>query len=1524
MSGYTAEELLRQLAQRHVEATAESLSRFDARVLCRLTLFPEWTTELIGRLGVATPAEAPALVDQLTRADLIDQRVVPGSGSQGAAFWVRTRWRREIGDHVRDRLGPEMFDEYRALCARVGELGRADLGPWLQVADYVSDSTGSRLLNRVESLLRKRDLAMAATTIATARVVAEVLGGSIEDAVTRAQWRMEREYRTKNDLEQLRGYQPRTGVEQAVTDLVTGRDPRWVLHLLGGAGVGKTMAVRHLAAGRLADQLDLPRFPVARVDFDHLDPRYPEQRPAELLVAMTDELLGFVVDRSASHRHRVVYDAADALHEELSRTHPDPAVVSHLRRLVIERFADFLKRLPAPVVLVLDTCEELAKLYAPGASAPAVDRTFDLLQEVHAEAPQVRVLLAGRRPLVPPTDDRLYAGPRLLVRDYVRVEPVSGFTTAEARTFLSEREVSTRLHADILRHTKEAGGDHNPFELAGLCDWARDEPGLDLRRLARSTVDPYVERRILARVHDRAVRAALPFAAALGGFDRALLTPALERVGVGVDAAFDGLSAQEWVTVRALGRDGRAQVIEIDEHLRDRLRAALERSTGHPAPDLLALGRDAAGLIDSAPLMEVTTETVAAAVRLLPPEEAGHLWTRIDARVIQDRAWGWALQVTPRVAAAEQERAGDAGQTILAAILATEASARLHSGHRDGLPGLWSAVATAADWHPHRETALQLSNRASLGAFAFGPPQNTAVGLDLLLRWNLSWMDIPPDTVIASLDNMVAEIDSAADARKARIVLHRLCDPEHPVWIRAGAAVLLAGLYLRGFQEQVVTGLLDSVLGELPGKADTIPEYPDWVVPDRLADRVRLARVLIALHGGDMVGGDDRRAWRAESGDGIDGDRLRAALLDYELAFAPDVDVPDAVSAPPSGAAVAWLHHGFGRPLAVATADAMAMHGDYERAESMLLAYRKAAVAEGDRAEDIEACDLGLLRLCRLTVSTRYAPVNRLAYQGTSRLRDEAWLVLSLVGEVDGVDLLTYCSPFGRWRCAPGSTPPLVSPREWASDHLDLWEAERLLSPREEPKFPAGSVLAPARNALQAGEILAVLGDRRTDVELLLRQAERLLSRMGVERGAARARELLAPTATAEAESRPGLRARVAARWKEIGLYVHALIFVLRSSGRSWAAVHTPGEIVFRVVGAVAVVAFYGVPLLAFDLFPTAWDVVALTVLGLVALVVSSVSTFELRRLGVVRKDSALSITCFRSRRGRLPRPSGTRFRTPLERRLRTKELTLHDGVLPDVLPIIAADTSPMLPVDILVVFLDISRELHELGPWEQSLGADVRRKRLAQVVWARMFPGPTTRITEADWRERGETFAGPVRFRPDRHLATGTAGHRLIHVLGTPLPTSAGWQIRVRDTTGVDARRSSRGAGHREELVDPQELASDPLALLVLQAEPVDGPPQPLGSERVGFVAAATAAMDSGADAVLVVPPLPDALAEEAVGLVWRNVSTSPISASRVMWIAARLKKLIVKAGADEQNSAACLDVLVFHRSQEHLKDVS
>src|SRR5262249_12003603 len=231
------------------------------------------------------------------------------------------------------------------------------------------------------------------------------------------------------------------------------------------------------------------------------------------------------------------------------RAEADPSRQEALVAGVVAAFAEFLAELPAPAVLVLDTCEELAKLYALGSSAPAIDRTFALLELLHRRSPHVRVVLARRRWLVPPPAGPVpAAGPLLQPRPYLRVLEVGGFSRAEALGYLQARERArstpgpgARPPPDALRTAlldrsmqRRDGEDtwHNPFELAGYCEWAFSEPDLDPEQLRSAPGDPYVERRIIGRLGEGPARAGLAVAAAFGRFDRDLAAPGWRRAGV--------------------------------------------------------------------------------------------------------------------------------------------------------------------------------------------------------------------------------------------------------------------------------------------------------------------------------------------------------------------------------------------------------------------------------------------------------------------------------------------------------------------------------------------------------------------------------------------------------------------------------------------------------------------------------------------------------------------------------------------------------------------------------------------------------------------------------------------------------------------------------------------------------------------------------------------------------------------------------------------------------------------------------
>ena len=74
-------------------------------------------------------------------------------------------------------------------------------------------------------------------------------------------------------------------------------------------------------------------------------------------------------------------------------------------------------------LLILDTCEELAKADVGDPGAPVVTATLDIFDRLHEKAPATRVLLAGRRPL-----------PR---RSHLAVVNVGGFTVDKAKTYLA-------------------------------------------------------------------------------------------------------------------------------------------------------------------------------------------------------------------------------------------------------------------------------------------------------------------------------------------------------------------------------------------------------------------------------------------------------------------------------------------------------------------------------------------------------------------------------------------------------------------------------------------------------------------------------------------------------------------------------------------------------------------------------------------------------------------------------------------------------------------------------------------------------------------------------------------------------------------------------------------------------------------------------------------------------------------------------------------------------------------------------
>jgi len=963
--------LQEELDQLLAEDLQARLDAFEPRVLSWLLLLPEWTER-----------EWPFgsdMIDQLDSSGLVERRDTLDGGD---AFWVRDSVRHDLARYVRQVRGSELEED-------IAQLAQSS---WLgTLTPYREDPSGRVLMDAVEQLLGDGDFGEATRLTAAARLLGEALSEPLADAARRARWRIDRAVRTAEDRRQLRHYVHRGSVEAELTALRSPSSGYIALHLLGGGGTGKTMVIRHLCS--------TSETPVARIDFDHLDPRYPDQRPGEILLALAGELLGYGATRQAYAFYRRLQDAVDAVHEELAS---DLQATERLFNEMIWSFARFIEQFPPPVLLVLDTCEELAKLYTPGSEAPAIDRTFQILEQLHDQVKSVRFVFAGRRWLVQPLGEGPdAASPRLRHRPSVRVLPFTGFTLVEAEEYLRKRNVTPTAMTEALLHRSAApDGTYSPFELAAYCEWTLSDPRLNPSELRNAPGDPLVERRIIGRVTDR-IRTAVPVAAALGRFDLDLITPALRRSGLDPQEVFDELTGQEWVNVLSVNSLGAPRVIEVDEHLRSRI--LYVTALQHPV-DMHALGRDAVAAIERSALPDLPVETVEAAIRLLPVADAGEFWASLERRLTADHAWGWAAQTSMRAGAIEFARADGDGPTILAATLATQAAARIHTANSGDVVSLWKAVERYASRHPDPRQSRTLAVRGLLGRLAAGDPL------------------ADPSLITAMDDDLVGSFVAAAqrmvaDGRDASRLVSWLAAANRDPRIAAVASSLSSVLALWSGDSQGARLSADAALMQAVRHG---PAYADWVPPRRLADRCRLTRLFVAWTSGEPLTAVPWEAWRDEAihhVDDIDAERLMSLTLRFERGYRalPEQTIERVTAAEHYARRrpADWLHFQV-RPLLVELVTASWIGRD--RGFVMLQQRIEEALAAGDDPDTVDASQLAQMHLFRRHRFTD-TRVTMLSGDAAPIVRAEAWLVRNLVSGEQPATAQEAGSWHGWWQC---------------------------------------------------------------------------------------------------------------------------------------------------------------------------------------------------------------------------------------------------------------------------------------------------------------------------------------------------------------------------------------------------------------------------------------------------------------------------------------------------------------------------
>ena len=1543
-----------ELAQRAAEGMRTRLAAFKPRVLSWLLLLPEWT-EKQWPFGTE-------LIDRFDDSGLIERR---DTIDVGDAFWVRESVRPELARYVREVRGPDLEEDLEELAS----------SSWLgTLTSYRRDASGRTLMSEVERLIDDGQTGEATRLTAAARLLGEALAEPLADAARRARWRIDRAIRTAEDERRLKYYVRRESIEAELSALRAPSAGYYAMHLLGGGGTGKTMVIRHLCS--------TSRTPVARIDFDHLDPRYPEQRPGEILLALAGELLGYGTTREADASYKRLRDAVDAVHEELASDIPPRSGEPRLTKM-IRAFSRFAGLFPEPVLLVLDTCEELAKLYEPGTAAPAIDQTFRILERVHQSVPSARFVLAGRRWLVPPPDEVASAGmPRLRPRPWVRVLPVTGFTRAEARTYLRMHDMPSGAMAEaLLRRSAAVDGTCNPFELASYCEWALSDPDLDPDELRNAPGDPLVERRIIGRVTD-GIRAAVPVTAAFGRFDLELIKPALRRASLDARKTFDELSAQEWIDVRSVDKAGRPRVIEVDEHLRARI---LQVTTARHPLDTDALGRDAVAAIERSELPELPVEYVEAAVRMLTVTDAGSFWSRLEDRITAERAWGWAAQVSVRAGAAEKAHADGSGPTILGAILATQAAARIHTADRGDVLELWRAVEDYAPRHPDPAEGKKLALRGLLGRLAAGDRDADPETVPRPVRTDLA------GSFVAAAQRLMA------DERDASGFIARAGVTGSDGRINAILNSLKAVLELWHGNYEGARAYADTAVTLADGKGR---DWADWVPPHGPAERCRLTRLFVAWASGEALDALPWEAWRDEAVehlDDVDAERLVSLALRFEgghrrvpRALQRRIRVVERYAA---RRPADWLHVQI-RPLIVELA--LAPWADDGAGYRMLAERIEEAVAAGDDPDTVDVCQLAQMRLCRRRRSADLSTVMGLSLEATPMVRAEAWLVRELLWGEHPLTVDQAGSWHGWWQCqaSPPHTPRPPErdqgvPRDIIRADLAEYRGCFGLPPSGvlavPPSFDPEQILrgegslealAPGergRAMLAVGEALAIRSPEHATE--LLAEAVSPLRDAGDDVSAAQA-AILAVLATVRAgHVEVAASLPLPAGWLTDGwrppplpeawkprLAVARLAYqgepppadlTDASPELRWPAA-SPRDLAGEMEKAEAL-AGSGSPArprapAGLGYIRGGWLVAGGT-LALAALFtdfgffINGLSSYYgpspasniLAVLGVVVIVLGLVVILTRAVAARIG--AYWHFASPPRRRLEfgaargTVFVTGCRAAVVDgqdwaghivVRPVRRQPTGtwaprePRLPIGWkrpLILNIDADTELDDRD-WEQWLGRAYPHSRRADLLYFRYHDRRSpdgAAAPETPWNQTTYAYQGPghilmVSPRPDR-----TA--RALHLVGTPVSTRGGWRFRVAETG--TATPKGRGTQEGGTLVSPGSIRPTP-PLIVLQADPVDGVPEPLGEDRPGYILLARSFLDGGATAVLVIPPLNDELASTLARLVNRTVLrlSKPLRPTDLLLLLAQLKRRVHAEAAPTGDEDPVLDMLLFLRN--------
>ena len=1037
------------VAERALQAIAGISDADDRYQLYRrlLTVLPEPLRSravgqvLVAAQSISSPSDridalvdlAPHLPPEQLEAVIRDAQSLADRGTD-FSFWMPEPARAEILNELAVRHGAKFLQEQAGRIAegvrgadRPNDPVSPAMARWAELASHgaVDPAQAATWLDRrLASLTEAGESGQALAWAETGKLLVPVLGQELDSVVSVGLRRIELLYRRSLDLGHLRWFLPRQEQIEEFWRLLDGEGDTWAMHYLGPGGLGKTMLLRQVTA-KLAPERGIP---TARVDFDHLSPDYPIAKPGQLLLELLDELQSFSV---SSHADSFAYSfraQVAQLHAPVIQDSNDPLARIHDKQfnLVLATFRDYLLLLPQPVVLILDTCEELAKRRSEGSTLPPVAATFEILERLHDEIPTLRVIFAGRRLLarsgsgwaVSPDDD--VEGHALLpeLKAFLRLHQMSGFSREEAVRYLDMTVpgLSAGMTEAILARSSAPGNvvrmvwepprtpgaedRYNPFDLNLYASWVREDPSLRAETIARGTTDPYIALRIIGRLGRAELERLLPAVILLGRFDRSMLRAELPGSDEMFGDAYHDLSAQEWIDYQP-DPSLNTTFLEVDRNLRPRLLAYYR---GDPDRSFLLneaqdrLGSALARLVEERPLDEIGVDLIDAAMRLLPPVDAARLWDKVADKIRAQGDWAWADQRTSRLLG-EDGAVADPGHPARAAVVASRIGSLIHTRSDYNMAPDWREVAERADASPDPVIREWLQSRAVAGKVAafrlFGvelSADDLAAFWELVDQFAAVAVRLPAYLAEQLAASCCAALEALVEVAEYRGDASLVSDTQLAErWLGfiegQVPADLLAWGTMIAARGQALNGRFQAAL-ELAAQAERssadLPasrpgRWADFDAPPMACHRIRLELIRMAaalpVTAADPLGGAPLDVWQrsAEADLGtIDADRLLAVILLRRLSagILPFDEVARLAELEERAAEggrfprSTLLCHLTVPPLFTAVARCWLALGRSDRAIELLNARRRRALATGD-ADAENAALIGALEISR-------------------------------------------------------------------------------------------------------------------------------------------------------------------------------------------------------------------------------------------------------------------------------------------------------------------------------------------------------------------------------------------------------------------------------------------------------------------------------------------------------------------------------------------------------------------------------